>query len=358
MLTRNERGRPRAGARIAGPYRTGKRYQIIRYGSSGERLAAKYFASKAAAERFAAEARRQLGGEQETVSSSLQAYETHQRAKGLRPRTISNARAAIVALWGHEVSRPMAQLGQALLAGRVAERLQACTVAAVATEVRTMKTWARWAKAEGLLTDGQLAGLLSIVVQGPRGRGKPQLTVSEARAWLAVALQWAREGHEGALVNACCLLLGLRLREVLDRQARDVDDGGRLLWVRDAKTRAGDRRVEVPEVLQGLLCTHAEARQPTELVFSGDGQTPRASSWGRKWCVDICKAAGTVRVTPHGLRGTHATLAEAAGATGHLVASSLGHSSTEVAARHYTAPGVRQQAARGRALQVIQGGRE
>jgi hypothetical protein len=43
-------------------------------------------------------------------------------------------------------------------------------------------------------------------------------------------------------------------------------------------------------------------------------------------------------------RGLHATLATEAGATPHLVATALGHGSTQVAVRHYTDPGAAHRA--------------
>jgi integrase len=52
----------------------------------------------------------------------------------------------------------------------------------------------------------------------------------------------------------------------------------------------------------------------------------------------ICCAAKTPIVGPHGLRGTHATLAVQAGVTGDAVARALGHESFAVTAGHYAKP--------------------
>jgi integrase len=62
-------------------------------------------------------------------------------------------------------------------------------------------------------------------------------------------------------------------------------------------------------------------------------------------------------VTPHGLRGTHATLATSAGASGELVAATLGHASSKVTEKHYIAPGTAEQAKQRRVLKVLQGGK-
>lgn len=50
----------------------------------------------------------------------------------------------------------------------------------------------------------------------------------------------------------------------------------------------------------------------------------------------ICTKAAVPRVCAHSLRGLHATLATEAGATPQLVANALGHTSPQVAQRHYT----------------------
>jgi len=52
----------------------------------------------------------------------------------------------------------------------------------------------------------------------------------------------------------------------------------------------------------------------------------------------ICKAAGVPTVSPHGLRGTHASLAMTRGATGDLVASALGHELFTTTERHDVRP--------------------
>ena len=54
---------------------------------------------------------------------------------------------------------------------------------------------------------------------------------------------------DGAILALAYLLLGARAGEVVLRQVRDVDDGGRPLWIPDSKTEAGRRHLEVPDVL-------------------------------------------------------------------------------------------------------------
>ena len=49
-------------------------------------------------------------------------------------------------------------------------------------------------------------------------------------------------------------------------------------------------------------------------------------------------------VCPHSLRGLHATLATEAGATSHVVAAALGHTSPAVTQAHYIQSGTTQRA--------------
>ena len=72
------------------------------------------------------------------------------------------------------------------------------------------------------------------------------------------------------------LLLNLRPGEVVVRTVRDVDDGGTRLRVRKAKTRAGDRDIKLPDVLQPLIAARCVGKRPDELLFptvDGEGET-------------------------------------------------------------------------------------
>jgi integrase len=65
-----------------------------------------------------------------------------------------------------------------------------------------------------------------------------------------------------------------------------------------------------------------------------------------------------LRVCPHGLRGTHATLAEEAGTSGTVVAKSLGHENHRVTEEHYLAPGTTKKVAAQKTMQVLVGTKE
>jgi integrase len=194
-------------------------------------------------------------------------------------------------------------------------------------EAKTFLAWAltkRWARTNAL------AGVKGV---GKRRRGKPQLTVDEARKWTAVGMEMA-ETEDGAVAALMALLMGMRVSEIADRIVRNLDDDGRLIWITDAKTQAGIRRLQVPRQLQPLLKRVATNKQPGDRLFGPNTSRYTVLRYVRR----ICRAAGVPVVPPHGLRGTHASLAMTAGATGDLVAAALGHESFTTTERHYARP--------------------
>lgn len=71
-----------------------------------------------------------------------------------------------------------------------------------------------------------------------------------------------------------------------------------------------------------------------------------------------CKLAGVPEVGPHGLRRTHATIADSAGATAELVVATLGHASTGITTGGaYIDKQQAEAAARRRIWRVLDGGR-
>ncbi len=181
--------------------------------------------------------------------------------------------------------------------------------------------------------------LARVEILGKKKRGKAQLRLDEARTFLEGALALANgevsdrastRQQTGALGAATALLLGMRNSEVVGCQVRDLDDGGSTLWIAASKTDAGIRRVEVPKLLRPSLLKLAGHRPGTEPLFPGltrDGM--------RYWTKNLCEELGLPVVTPHGLRGTHATASMRPHANPREVAAALGHTSFRVTERHY-----------------------
>lgn len=168
--------------------------------------------------------------------------------------------------------------------------------------------------------------------------GKEQLRIDEARRLTQVLVRAAEQGEEGAVATYTQLVLGLRSSEVLNREVRDLDDAGHVLWIPSGKTDNSRRRLDVPEPLRGFLLAQAQGKQPERLLFGSDRAQPHHAVWQWKQVRKYCLRAGLQRVCPHSLRGLHSSLAIAAGCTSSVVASALGHGNFAVTAQHYVDP--------------------
>lgn len=190
--------------------------------------------------------------------------------------------------------------------------------------------------------------------------------IAEARKLDAFALERAAR-DDGALVTLLCLYLGVRVFEAISRDVRDVDDGGRLLWITDSavgdlKTQDSKRVLEVPEHLRPLLLARTRAadgkQRPGDApLFVNKHGVRRTRHWAHDQVVRMCKLAGVPRVTPQGLRGTQSTIATAEGGSAHLVAAGLGHSNTAITEAAYIDKDVASEAKARRTWKVLAGGR-
>jgi integrase len=187
---------------------------------------------------------------------------------------------------------------------------------------------------------------------GRRRHGKAQLRIDEARKWIGVAVTAAKKGESGAVAAMMALLMGMRAGEIVSRVVRDVDDGGRLLWIPDSKTEAGKRTLEVPELLRPFLMRLAKGKGAEAKLFGDHWR-----DWVRKWVARICQASGVPKVTAHGMRGLHSTLAMDAGVTGHVVAAAMGHESVTTTVSSYAKPSAVASAKQRKTVRLLQGGK-
>jgi integrase len=329
--------------RIHGPYKHRSKWRVIEVGADGTRQVVS-FESAAEAEAYIAAAKRVAIGH--SVGQSVTAYLEHLREApgkgGIRRRgsTIKLADWRLSAfLRLPSEDRPLAAVSKQharklfdLRAGEVKpDTLQG--------ELATVQRWARFCKEEGWLVTTPFDGL---VVMGERSAGKPQLRIDEARKFLGSALG---EQSLGGLAAALALLTGMRASEVTGVVVRDLDDDGRVLWVADnnvrrLKTRK-TRRLEVPVLLIDELNSLTIGKGPEDPLFS-DGGKPLDRHWLYHHVVRLCQKAGVPPVSPHGLRGTWATIARGVLPT-DAVAATIGNL-PQVSARSYIAPGAAESA--------------
>lgn len=323
---------PKSGKEHAyGPYENRNGWRVVLVRADGARVA-KVFADKAEALAVIADARNAT--DTRTVGDLVRDYLEHLEGT-VRPGTIATTRHRLLALLRlPEEDRLLRsvtpRLALKLYQRRVADGVSPDThrgelgCACRAFEhAHTRRGWIPSNPFEAVEPVGNLS------------RGKPQLRVDEARRLLAIL---TREPSQEATAVLVCLMMGLRAHEVVQRIGRDVDAGGTLLWIPHSKTAAGVRQVAIPSALRGRLLelvTTPEARLFTLTRHALHYHTVR-----------FAKLAGVPRVTPHGLRGTFATLAITAGASQlQALAPQFGHNDRgETMRRHYLAPGAEESA--------------
>jgi integrase len=187
------------------------------------------------------------------------------------------------------------------------------------------------------------------------GSTKPRYRVDESRQLRAFCL--ARPGDQHAVITLAYLLLGSRASELVGRDKRDLDDGGRLLWIERAKTPTGNRRLIIPEELRGPLLELVRDKKPTEPIFTKENGQRATRHWAYHHVRRVMKAAGVPVLSPQALRRTVSDLGTEAGALGPVVAAHLGQTSTVVTDRSYRDRNVVADAKAERVFRVIAGGR-
>jgi integrase len=214
-------------------------------------------------------------------------------------------------------------------------------------DLRALKRFGVWAQKAGYIAVSPFANVEPI---GRDRAGKLQLRMDELDRWLQVAWQDVQKGDDLALVAMLCLWRGLRVSEVLSRVVRDLDEEGAVLVIERAKTRAGNRRVDLPEFLRPFVFKLSAGQAPNAWLFRQDGQPgkPRHLQSVLRRVQSICERARVPMICTHSLRGLNATLKLQAGASEDYVARSIGHTSFGVTLRHYVDPAAKAKVDAGR----------
>lgn len=348
------------GVTVHGPYQHGRRFRIVVRRGGASRPSS--FATREEAEKFKAAVIREAAGR--SVSDAIEDYATHMQGAGLKDTSWPTTRHRLRALLGVSETSTGGRLS-ALTEARAKALYRAYKERPTRTgrppaadtcrnTLAEAGTFARWCVEQGWLRKDPFAGIKD---RSRRRKGKPQLRIDEVRAVVDLCLRRAEDGDRTAVAALVAILLGLRASEIADRQVRDLDDGGRLLVVPEAKSEDGKRRIEVPDVLRPLLLELADKRPALAPLFTNEKGKPASRYWIAYHVERLRKASGVPRVTPHGLRGTHMTLARAAGQSALAVAASVGHSNTAVQDAHYVDAEAMAAVGRSQVLRVVRGGR-
>jgi integrase len=301
------------------------------------------------------------------VTFALDGYETSLRERQLEHPTIVRARAHLDALFaveknGHKLLAWLTPKRAAALynAYRTQPRKATKRVPSVDTHRNALaagRAFGRFAAEKGWLPADPFEKVKAI---GRRKKGKPQLGVDETRKLLDVCIA---EGSRESLAVACTFLLGAGASEVTNRLVRDLDDNARLLHVTKGKNGYRVRSFEVPDEIRSKLAELAKGRAGAAYLF-GETDLERPSRyWIHYHCRRLCGVAKVPLVSPHGLRGTHATIAHGhVSSSQHVVAalaaaaSGLGHApGSPITASTYIAPGAVDKAKQRAALRVLRG---
>ena len=339
--------RLREGERVLGPYEHGKRWRVHILGADGKQRRVAYSTRDEALQAMAAAGREHA---QLTVDEAVTKYLNHLRDRGIKEKTKTTHWYRMRAFFDlGTIETNSGGLLRSLTPARAQafyDQLRTRSAVDTHRNCLTLATaFGAWCVKEGLLAENPFA---NIEPQGRRKRGKEQLRVDEARKFINTCREHADDGDVSAVAVMTTLLLGLRASEVVERVVRDLDDDGRLLWIPEAKTDAGRRTLEVPAFLRPYLQALAKGKQPTDRLF-----TEKDRQWLYYHVERMCQLAGVTVITPHSLRGLHSTLATEHGATGHVVARALGHTSYSTTRRHYVQPGTVERVAQGKVLDML-----
>lgn len=334
---------------VYGPYRHGAGYRLVVHRQGKASYSETVLTEEEALRMKAAlEAElRQMEGIK--LRQALDDYAEHLRQKGNKPSSVEGTLGKLALFFGETditVSELTPTYCVALYKRLTIEPRKNQRVLSVDSHrgyLAGAKTFLTWVVAQRWLRENPLKAVVGI---GRRRRGKAQLGIDESRALSHKALELAKAGDLGALAVLLLLWLGLRASELVNLRARDVDDEGRVLWIRDPhdakgpshlKTRAARRAPAVPTFLRRLLVQLAKKTPLRTAPLFGE----HWRDWPRLQTARLCRLAGVPVVTAHGLRGMRATLSLLTGENPDLVARKLGHTSSRITFAAYAAPGTR-----------------
>lgn len=310
--------------RAYGPYKHRDKWRVVVIGADGIRTAATYASKARACERIV-EVNEETS--ERTVSDAIDAYMATSTAK-MRSKATVEMRLRGITGDGNRLLRKLTpRVASELFEARASETSGDTQF----HELASIRAFMKWCIKKGWIKADPYAELKPTKA---RKRGKKQLRINEARKLFDACLA---EDTKAATAVAVALLFGMRASSITNRLVRDLDDGGRVLWIEDDKTESGNRALGVPDVLRERLLQLAAGRPGDHRLFVDTNR-----DWLRYNVRRLCRKAGVPVVCPHGLRGTHASLARPYVPV-EQVALTLGHAGPAVTRAHYLRPGLEQE---------------
>lgn len=335
------------------------------------RRARESYASKATAQRVADEARALLSDL--TADAAVTRYFRHQRERGVRDVTIKAEEVRLrVLLCLAERDLPL-PIPPALACRMVDDQRERLAPATHQEYLAVARRWSAWLMDQGWTKDCPFA---KAKAKMGGTRGKPQLRLDEAKRFADVAVA---EGSPEGVAACLALMTGARASEITERRVRDLDMGGTALCIPDheggawrTKTKAGKRYLRIPPSLQPAMRAFAAGKDPMDWLWPvpttpwdsgtrlkgvrllperGPRRSPSSRTRTHLTREDLyhavkrlCVKAGVPVVSPHGLRGTFATVTVEIGVATDMLARNMGHGDGGAVARtSYIAPGAEQR---------------
>lgn len=323
--------------RIYGPYPDGLKWRVVLLSDTGSRVA-RMLPTQEEAEAFVRELEQEVKSSYSprTIGAALDEYLAEKEAAGLKENSIRTIRDKLTTFFPLDerlaISRDRAAEIYRAATTRLSRYNRTVTAATHRAQLRCARAFYAWCVDHNYLSENPF---VRVKGTGRVNTGKVQLRLDEVRKLVDVMMRESDQGDQAAVALLLQLVLGLRSSEILSRQVRDVDDGGRVLWIPDGKTKNARRRLSVPEEMQPMVRRLIDGRPAEALLFGVDRSTPYTSPVLWKRLRRLCQKAGVREVCPHSLRGLHSTLAIEAGSTSGAVIAQLGHSSFRTTERHY-----------------------
>jgi integrase len=317
------------------------------------------FSSRAAADEEAERIRAEITMRSRSIGSAVDAYRADMVVRELAAGTIARVENDALRMLGDVLNEPLSSL-----TARRAESLYTKLATSGDYKAGTHQMSLKVCKAFGgwcahprrrWLRENPFAAVERVgKVADHRSES---LRVNEARAFRKKAFTLAAGGDLGAVAALLALLTSLRPSEIVQITARDVDDGGMILWIAGTRVKTANTRrpMEIADLeLRALLVRLAKRKAPSDRLI------PHFCDFPYKATLRIAEELGLPKTNPRILRRTFASLAARRGRSLDDLAFSMGHGADANAAtaqRHYIAPGAKQTGAAGRVLGVLDGGK-
>lgn len=319
------------GWRVLGPYAYPSRasprlWKIIQINPEGDR-AVSYAETEAAAREAIEAIQRELEGER-TVSEAVGAYVEHRECLG---RYTVTSRERLTRCLDQDV--PLSTITTKPMVKWYARRTTEVAAASHRGELKELKLFFRWVVAKGWLPKSPVEKIEPV---GELGAGKGyKLTHDELALWWEKAWEMAHRGDQGAVAALLVLDMGLRCQDITRRVVKDVDAGGTLLVIKEAKTRTSSGEFPIPPDLQPLVQQLCEGRKPEAPLFATGKGKHHWRDWPTEAIKRICRSAKVKETCQQALKRKRADVLSAQGMNLATVSRNLHHASTKVTTGHY-----------------------